>query len=618
MACERTAVPPAAQESGSPDQQNVLLISLDTTRADALGCYGSTKGATRNVDQLAERGARFESVFAPVPLTLPSHTTMLTGLDPPRHTVRDNSVFDVPQAATTLAEVLLENGYRTFAAVSSIVLLPRHRLDQGFQVYDTGGISLDIEGKHTRPAGEIAELGLAQMQGSEPFFGFLHFYDPHQPYEPPAEYASRYPGSPEELYFAELAYADDQIQRLVENLTRSSRIDRTLVVVTADHGEGRGEHGEQTHGSLLHDATQRIPLILHHPSLPHGLVVKDAVSSLADLMPTILQFLEIPCDVAFDGRSLLPLLRGEKLEPRPAYLETLTPRYAYEWSPLFGIRRPDFKLVEGARARLFDLKSDPQESIDVAERNPELVEQLRAELKQLRQGRGEALEVETRTLSIEETHLLGTIGYAAGDPESASPDPQAPDPYDHIQAIDEYARALVLMEREEHARARPILERLVADFPRTFVFHQSLAAALGKLGEPKSAIEECSKALSIRPDSVEVLTMLATAAYFAGLPEECEGALLRAIQIPSCPASAYLQLWEIYRQGRDPGLATQILEALEARVSSMPAAASFQLAEILIRQQRKPKARKILEALQGRSDVSSADQDRAQRMLSEL
>ena len=257
-------------------RSSILLITTDTTRADALGCYGGPDWATPHLDQLAAEGIQFQQAHSVAPVTLPSHSSMMTGLYPYQHGVRDNSTFVLPLSAVTLAEVLQAEGYRTSAVVASYVLNASFGLGQGFDHYSGVQSSGSMQGEDQRSAEQVTDEAiefLHQQPADQPFFLWVHYFDPHMPYAAPAAWAERFPGAP---YDAEIAYMDAQIGRLHEGLAAEELRDETLIAVVADHGEGLGDHGEATHAMLIYDSVMRVPMLLSAPSvIPTPSVIDD-------------------------------------------------------------------------------------------------------------------------------------------------------------------------------------------------------------------------------------------------------------------------------------------------------------------------------------------------------
>jgi arylsulfatase A-like enzyme/Flp pilus assembly protein TadD len=319
--------------------RSVVLVSLDTCRADRLGCYGYGSAATPTLDSLAASGALFLACYTTAPLTLPAHASLLTSELPPRHGVRDNGFYYLEDRATTVAEVLSSSGFRTGAVVGGYPVSAHYGLAQGFQVYDDrlpGGRPSGLElGYPERRADVVTDKALSILRrlSASSFFLWVHYFDPHAPYEPPSQWAQLPP------YDGEIAYVDAQLSRLLAAVPA-----RALVIVTADHGEGLGDHGEDTHGSFLHETTTRVPLIISGPGVSAGSVVRQVVS-LIDVGPCILEWCGVPSPSGWQGATLWPLLKGETGSARPAYFETFHPWHRYGWSPKRGLRWGDVTYV---------------------------------------------------------------------------------------------------------------------------------------------------------------------------------------------------------------------------------------------------------------------------------
>jgi arylsulfatase A-like enzyme len=546
---------------------NILLVSFDTTRADALGCYGNAAGATPNVDALAREGILFGNAFTPVPITLPAHTTMLTGLDPSRHSVRDNALYDVPSSAPLLQQLLKDGGRRTFAVVASIVLLGRYELRRGFDSYDDHGLLVTGGDDHERQADAVAAAALPQLAGSEPFFGFVHFYDPHQPYRAPADLAAKVA----DPYLAEVANADRAFGRLIDALRAAGRLDRTIVVVTADHGEGRGDHGEMSHGMLLHDATQHVPLIVRVPGARAGRC--DALVRLCDLTPTLLDLLGVAVPPGLDGRSLAPAIRGNgELDDEDAYLETISTQLSFDFAPLFGVRSREWKLVVGARPHLWHLSEDRGELKDVAAGHPDVVAALTRKLQHLRDGRGPALERDLRAVTGDELKVFGGLGYvSSGSADLLADASKLPDPYDHVSIGDDLAKAGLLADDGRFDEAIALYQRLVKEFPGCYAARLGLGVACGRKQDNPRALDELLAAAAIHPGSPDLQMQIALAAFFCQRPELVKEHLELAIARPHCPPRAYFMLWELRGKSGDAAGAKQILEELVKRQDLSPA-----------------------------------------------
>jgi arylsulfatase A-like enzyme len=358
---------------------NLLLITLDSTRPDHLGCYGAQSGASPAIDKLAASGLRFAQVDSASPLTLPSHATLLTGLLPQRHGLRLDGSGTLRTSIETLASVFARRGFRTAAFVGSSALDHRYGLDRGFAVYD------DALPEGSRPAGAVADAALKWLgaNAAHPFFAWVHFSDPHAPYSP---------GKPNASYDGEIAYVDSQVARLAGYLDRAGLRDKTLIVIAGDHGEGLGDHGESTHGLLLYESTLRVPLIITGGSVPKR-VVREAIAT-ADVPPTIAALAGAPMNVIrLNGRDLsADLLSAREPAPRDIYAETQAPS-AFGWSELRSLRRDGKKLISGAREELFDLDRDSHETVDISGSDRATYRELSAGLAPMRRQTSRQPEV---------------------------------------------------------------------------------------------------------------------------------------------------------------------------------------------------------------------------------
>ena len=422
---------------GQAQGYNVLLVTLDTVRADHLGFYGDKLAETPNLDGLASRGVRFDHAVTAAPITLPSHTTMMTGLYPPRHGVFDNGLFALAPEKTTLAEELKARGYDTAAFLGCFVLDERFGLNQGFDTYDfrvgKDGFfpsNIDMNQRSARDVSDAAIGWLGAHDASKPFLMWVHYFDAHIPYQSPLMRLPRFAGRP---YDAEIATVDQELGRLVAALEDQGLRDRTLIVVVSDHGEGLGEHDESTHGLFLYDSTLRVAFLLSCPGLFHGpLHVADRIASLADLRPTLEALLGLPPADGLDGESLL---RDDLSPDRAVYSETRMPYYSAGCAPLQSLSTLRDKYVEGPEPEFYDLAADSAETHDLIATHPPRADELRAELAELQRSWPGADAAAPRELSAEEAERLESLGYvhaatpdtaAAGGAEGESlPDPKA-------------------------------------------------------------------------------------------------------------------------------------------------------------------------------------------------
>ncbi|MFH1221185.1 MAG: sulfatase-like hydrolase/transferase [Candidatus Eisenbacteria bacterium] len=429
-----------------PQPTNLLLISVDTLRPDHLGCYGDRGAATPTIDRLSREGVTFDDALCTVPLTLPSHSSLMTGLSPLSHGVRDNGNFKLADDFVTLAEVLRANGYATGAAIGAFILDARFGLAQGFTYYDddlSKGRQPSEFGYPERTADRVTASAIAWLKTArEPFFLFAHYYDPHAPYEPPAEFAQRFQ---DQKYDGEIAFTDQEIGYLIAYLGRRNLLKRTSIVLVSDHGEGLGEHGEMTHGILLYDPTLKVPLIVRVPEKSPfarkqlaGTHRRETVS-LSDVFPTVLELLGLKQIGEVDGRSLVPLFQGKEMPPVVTYFEALASYYAYRWCPLRGARFNQWKYILAPEEELYDVNADPGENANLAAANPEKLKEMKAALLEAAREETEVKAAATK-LGATEARQLRALGYVT---PSAAPVPEISDlslkdPKQMIHLIAEY------------------------------------------------------------------------------------------------------------------------------------------------------------------------------------
>ena len=370
---------------GRPSPQKperIVLVSIDTLRADHLGSYGNKEAKTPHLDRLAAEGIRFTKAFSPAPLTLPSHSTLMTGMDPPEHGVRHNSVFRLDPSIDTLAERFRKGGYATAAFVAAFVLDSKFGLDQGFDHYDDQMAprrpSSGILGYAERQADQVVDAALPWIdEAPDRFFLWLHFYDPHAGYDPPPGFMFAFSANP---YAGEIAFVDFQLGRVLAKLEERWPAGGTAIAVTSDHGESLGEHGELTHSYTIHDATQRIPIILFGDAIPKGEIVNSVVS-LKDVAPTLLKLAELPALSAGSGRNLLSDPSNHL--NNVAYSETLATQLDMGWSPLFSLRDADYRYIRAPSRELYDFRTDPAEENNLVELQPDQIERFETALDRI-------------------------------------------------------------------------------------------------------------------------------------------------------------------------------------------------------------------------------------------
>ena len=520
---------------------SVLLVTLDTVRADHIGAYGDKTAETPALDQLARVSLRFDHAVSAVPLTLPSHATILSGLTPPHHGLRNNAAGRFPSDRETLATRLSAAGFATGAFVGSFVLDHRFGLARGFDVYDdeierdpasTDSGALEAE----RSGSVVVDRALAWLEQSaktdanRPFFAWVHLYDAHAPYTPPEPYRTRHADA---LYDGEIAFVDAQVARLLAFLQENRLADSTIVAVAADHGEGLGDHGEQTHGVLLYEPTLRVPLLLRAPGLPGGRVIETPVG-LADLAPTLLGLLGVkpdgakPAD-AMDGRNLSAALR-QGAEPAEAelYAETEYPRL-FGWSGLYALRRGKLKYIAAPRAEMYDLSRDPSEAANLLEPQARRGD-LDVRLSRLQENARTPEAAADRT--DETVAKLASLGYIGGNPKtSAAGDPKTlRSPRDAIRSFHEFELAHLDLAGGRLDEASRRLEPIVAADPDNPVFRDMLAKTYRRKGDYPRSIGLYRQAVAAAPDDPEIRYNLAVTLQEAGRSAEAFEAITEAIR----------------------------------------------------------------------------------------
>ena len=448
---------------------HLLLISLDTVRADALGSYGYAKAQTPRLDALAAQGLRFEQATTVAPLTLPAHSSLLTGTFPASHGVRDNGGFYLGDEQVTLAEVLRGEGYRTGAFVGAFVLDSRWGTNQGFDRYFDEFDLSEMKGggmaSVQRKGDEVIAEALRWLgeESDAPFFGWVHLYDPHTPYEAPEPYRSRFPRTRSGAYDAEIAWTDELVGRLLDGLAELGHLEDTLVVVLGDHGEALGEHKELDHGFFIYDEVVQIPLMIAGPGVPSR-VVPDQVR-IVDVMPTALELLHVEAPASVQGTSLVPLSRGEELELL-ALSETWYPKYHYGWSELTAVRNGRYKFIQAPRRELYDLVEDPGELENLAAENSHRADALERALGELlEQVTSEAASRGPSTMDPETEERLQALGYLGGSISARNlEDRPRGDPKDKIGLFNLLRKASqdALEERIDEAIAK-VQEALAED-----------------------------------------------------------------------------------------------------------------------------------------------------------
>ena len=475
---------------------NVLLVTIDTLRADRVGAYGSSLGLTPTLDHLSTEGVRFSDAYAHVPLTLPSHATILTGEYPFTNRVRDNGTFRLDASKPTLAKALKAARYRTGAFVGAFVLDARFGLNAGFDTYDdrmtSSGSALEVVQRSAeevlRPAADwILQTGSHPPLGTQhpaPWFAWVHLYDPHEPYEPPEPYRSRYAS---DLYAGEVAYADASLGAFLDRLRGAGELARTLVIVASDHGESLGEHGERTHGLFAYNATLRVPLIVWTADRTARSVV-SSTARLVDIAPTVLDLVGVIAPQALDGRSLRASIDGQtSAADVPSYFEALNANLTRGWAPLRGVVSGHHKLIDLPVPELYDLTADPTESRNLYANQRERARPLEGLLDQF----GAATPVSaTALVDPDAASRLRSLGYVVGTvAKPAGRYTAADDPKQLVHLNAALDDAVALWSRGNAAQAIATLRRIITERPDLTIAYDRLAFILRSTGQPREAVQ---------------------------------------------------------------------------------------------------------------------------------
>jgi len=540
-----------AASAQSPD---VFLITIDTLRADHLGCYGYKNVETPTIDSVAADGVRFSAAFTHSPITNTSHTSILTGLLPSNHGVTD---FGVPLAPNhvTWAELLKKQGYQTGAFIGAVILDAAQLapgLDRGFDFYDnfpTKTDSKDRFGRVERRAQTViadAESWLAQhprdAQSAAPRFMWVHLFDPHDPYEPPAPFSEKYAKN---LYDGEIAYTDSQLARFIATLKKSGTYEKSILIIVGDHGEGLGEHGEDTHGLFLYDATLHVPLIVKLPANAHHGDVVEKLVRTTDILPTVLALTNTQAPPELNGASLMPLINKENDSDRELLGETDYP-LRWGWAPIKALREQDAKLIEAPKPEFYDLKADPKE-----------LKNLYAAESRAQSGvspiRGTQAE-----LQAEMAKWKAKIPPPA---EGATSTANLPDPKDKVEVQNLLHNSMLASDDGRTADSRKYLEKAVEIDPTS-------ATALRQLGELELSEKDYAKAGAHLKRSIELQPNDANAAYEAGQALEKSGdyptartALEASLKLNASQMPARLLLGQVYLKLKDAKAADDQFEA---------------------------------------------------------
>lgn len=638
--CEREASSKRSDRGLS--LRNVLLITIDTLRADRLGCYGHTAARTPTIDALAASGVRFENAFTHVPLTLPSHATLLTGRYPSATGIRINGATALNPDLPMLPHLCKQPNGRTGAFIAATVLESGFGLARGFDHYDdrlqaAAGTTADPDHVE-RPADQVADAALAWLnqQPDIPFLAWVHFYDPHAPYAPPAAFREATP----DAYDGEIAFVDSQIRRILDWLDGKGLRDKTLIVMVGDHGESLDEHGEAQHGLFIYDCTMHVPFILSYPAVvPADKVVTTGVG-LVDVLPTVLELIGRSPPAQLDGHSLVPLWHGGEVDSWIVYGESEYPRLGFAWSPLRSLIDRRWRFIEAPIAELYDRVSDPKEQNNVLETNPEVAATMRKELAgrvaDMEQRIGPSAPVDSGQLN--RLMSLGYVGQAAPTSEPAGG--LRRDPKDMIAVYRVFMAALGKLQQRDFPAVANLLEPLASQSPESAEIlgclgtaylqlqryaeaqhafeaavrngtdnprsntglaealrsqgkpsvaipfyekalaasstwepaHRGIASVYSQLGKYELALPHWQRCLELVPDDVNVLTNLGSNLLALGKPRDAVPHLRKAVGADPRNEFAYRSLWQALAGSGQRG---EAITSLRAARAALPDNAAF-------------------------------------------
>ena len=597
---------------------NLVVVTLDTTRADRIGAYGRAHAGTPQFDALAAEGVVFDHASTSAPITLPAHSSIFTGRFPPQHGVRDNGGYFLNENEQTLAEVLKARGYATGGFIAAYVLDSKWGIAQGFDTYfddfDLSKYRVFSMGNIQRPGNEVVDRALPwidQHRGA-PFFAWVHLYDAHSPYAPPEPFKTQFAG---DLYQGEISFADAQVGRVVQFLRDRDLLDRTVIVVIGDHGESLDDHGEQGHGFFVYESVVHVPMIVRAPfSAMQRRRVADPVRSV-DVMPTVLDLLGVPepANVAIDGQSLAPLMTGTKAElGLEAYAEAVYPLHHFGWSDLRALRQGRYKLIAAPRPELYDLQADPTEERNVFPERKALGDRMLARLSELEthfrrsgQSRSEAVEIDPDAKA-----RLAALGYVGSFVASVTDDASRAglaDPKDKVHLFNRISRAReVGRDDSELAAAMRMLDEVLKEDPRVIDAWFTLGNMAARLGRHEDAVGYFKRALALKADDEEAVINLAHAYRKLGRDDDALVGFRRFLELDPKNAQVHYEIAQILLdRGENAAAAQELGQALA--VEPKMAAARNALGVVALNDGDVPRAEaEIRQALEMKPDVRLA------------
>lgn len=589
---------------GGFQDYNLLLVTIDTLRADHLPAYGYTKIHTPNLDRLANESFVFEDVIAQVPMTLPSHASILTGLLPPAHGVHDNAGFILDSKVNTLAETLKTRNYKTAAFISAFILDSQFGLDQGFDFYSDNFslIKANVDSTHVSRRADETELEVEpwlRKNFDQKFFLWVHYYDPHDPYNPPEPYKTEYVSAP---YDGEIAYTDHVFGKLYDLLDELQLKEKTIVVMTGDHGEGLGDHKEQTHSIFIYNATQHVPLMIRLPKIKPKRI--KGIVSHVDLVPTVLEWLGIQPGQNIQGKSLIPLIEGKDHSSRAAYSESIFPELHYGFSPLKRITTDQYEFIDAPRPELYDRINDPTELKNLIKEKPEIADTMRERLNEILKS-SQITAKQTQTMDPETEEKLRAMGYV-GTIIASTPESLKIDPKDKIDLLESISQAHQALTKKNFSFVVETTTRILQQEPNMVDAHYLLASAYLNLNETEKALAEMMNTIRLKPDHSQTLYNLAFYYQLQGNFNEAEKWYLQLLKVVPEHLSACMNLVDLYRKKSEP-------EKAKIYLAKIVASYEKALKETEVAENRAGLLEKLAQAY-----FASGDLDQSEKTLKEV
>lgn len=599
LLCSSLLIPSAAAAAAprpkTAPQPNLLLITIDTLRPDHLGCYGDRQARTPNIDALAAAGTRFEHAYTPVPITLPSHTVMMTGTYPMYSGIHDFSGNSLNLQQPTLASILRQQGYATGAVLGSAVLDHRFGLNQGFDFYYDHFDFSRLEDANLdlmkRPGNEVVDQALQWLfaNGAKPFFLWVHLYDPHTPYEVPPSFAREFEGR---SYDGEIAFADAQVGRLLQFLKDKHLYGRTLIVLTGDHGESLGEHGEKNHGFFIYDATLRIPFLVKLPGGEHQQPTVTRPASTVDLLQTALDVLNVAPPKDAQGASLLPEVTGKArpaATPAELYSESFLPLLHFDWSELRGIQIGNYHFIDVPKPELYDIAADPGEQHNLYVQKPAIAQELKAKLEALEQkytaGHQQAQSMPLDPVLMERLKSLGYAGFSGGHPVKPGENRQLPDPKDRIAMFELISDAIDASQHGRFQESASELTQALKTEETCVPVHYLLGLNYYRMQDFQDSIAEFRRVLELSPDYTLVYFYLGLAYARTGDYQQSIDYLQRTLKADGTNFAAAYNLGAAYlKLDRVDDAVAAFRQSLQIYSGYEPA--HLALGEVLLYQQK--------------------------------